>query len=117
MIVMEDLKICNMSKSAGGTIEEPGRHVAQKSGLNRSILDQGWGEFRRQLEYKQEWRGGQVVYVDPKHTSQTCPQCGHQAKENRLSQATFRCVECFFEGNADRVASQNILRRGLGFLN
>lgn len=117
MIVMEDLKICNMSKSAGGTIEEPGRHVAQKSGLNRSILDQGWGEFRRQLEYKQEWRGGQVVYVDPKHTSQTCPQCGHQAKENRLSQAMFRCVECFFEGNADRVASQNILRRGLGFLN
>ena len=117
MIVMEDLKICNMSKSAGGTIEAPGRHVAQKSGLNRSILDQGWGEFRRQLEYKQEWRGGRVVYVDPRYTSQTCPECGHQAKENRLSQAEFCCKECFFEGNADRVAAQNILNRGLGFLN
>ena len=57
------------------------------------------------------------VGEDPRHTSQTCPQCGHQAKENRLSQAEFRCVECFFEGDADRVASQNILRRGLGFLN
>ena len=93
MIVMEDLKIRNMSKSASGTIEEPGRKVAQKSGLNRSILDQGWGEFRRQLEYKQGWRGGMVVYVDPKHTSQTCPICGHQAKENRLTQEEFRCLE------------------------
>ena len=116
MIVMEDLKIRNMSKSASGTIEEPGRKVAQKSGLNRSILDQGWGEFRRQLEYKQGWRGGMVVYVDPKYTSQTCPICGHQAKENRLTQEEFRCLECFFEDNADSVASQNILSRGLGFL-
>jgi putative transposase len=116
MIVMEDLKIMNMSKSASGTMEEPGRKVAQKSGLNRSILDQGWGEFRRQLEYKQGWRGGMVVYVDPKHTSQTCPICGHQAKENRLTQEEFRCLECFFEANADSVASQNILSRGLGFL-
>jgi putative transposase len=117
MIVMEDLKIANMSKSASGTIEAPGRKVAQKSGLNRSILDQGWGEFRRQLAYKQEWRGGMVVYVDPRHTSQTCPICGHRAKENRLTQEEFRCLECFFEGNADSVASQNILSRGLGFLN
>ena len=117
MIVMEDLKIRNMSKSASGTIEAPGRKVAQKSGLNRSILDQGWGEFCRQLEYKQGWRGGMVVYVDPKHTSQTCPICGHLAKGNRLTQETFRCLECFFEDNADSVASQNILSRGLGCLN
>jgi putative transposase len=46
MIVMEDLKVCNMSKSARGTIDKPGRNISQKSGLNRSILDQGWGEFR-----------------------------------------------------------------------
>jgi putative transposase len=117
MIVMEDLKIMNMSRSAHGFIDEPGRNVRQKSGLNRSILDQGWGEFCRQLEYKQAWRGGIVVFVDPRHTSQTCPVCGHQEKENRLTQDEFRCLECFFEGNADSVASQNILSRGLGFLN
>jgi len=117
MIVMEDLKIMNMSRSARGCLDEPGRNVAQKSGLNRSILDQGWGEFRRQLEYKQGWRGGIVVHVDPRHTSQTCPICGYLAKENRLTQEGFRCLECFFEANADSVASQNILNRGLGFLN
>jgi putative transposase len=90
--------------------------VAQKSGLNRSILDQGWGEFCRQLEYKQEWRGGMVLFVD-RHTSQICPICGHLAKDNRLTQETFRCLECFFDSNANSVASQNILSPGLGFLN
>ncbi|HCV4054169.1 TPA: transposase, partial [Shigella sonnei] len=52
MIVIEDLKVSNMSKSAKGTAEQHGRNVRAKSGLNRSILDQGWFEFRRQLEYK-----------------------------------------------------------------
>ncbi|MBW9562723.1 transposase, partial [Escherichia coli] len=60
MIVIEDLKVSNMSKSASGTVSLPGRNVRAKSGLNRSILDQGWYEMRRQLEYKQLWRGGQV---------------------------------------------------------
>ncbi|EAA4085120.1 transposase, partial [Salmonella enterica subsp. salamae] len=61
MIVIEDLKVSNMSKSAAGTVSQPGRNVRAKSGLNRSILDQGWYEMRRQLEYKQLWRGGQVL--------------------------------------------------------
>ena len=52
MIVVEDLKVTNMSKSASGNIKAPGRSVKAKSGLNKSILNQGWGEFRRQLEYK-----------------------------------------------------------------
>lgn len=69
MIVIEDLKISNMTRSSKGTIDNPGKKVAQKSGLNRSILDQGWGEFRRQLEYKQAWRGGIVLAVAPHHTS------------------------------------------------
>lgn len=60
MVVLEDLRVSNMSKSAKGTIEEPGRNVAAKSGLNKAILDQGWFEFRRQLEYKQSWRGGHL---------------------------------------------------------
>ncbi|EOZ1116163.1 RNA-guided endonuclease InsQ/TnpB family protein, partial [Escherichia coli] len=85
MIVIEDLKVSNMSKSAAGTVSQPGRNVRAKSGLNRSILDQGWYEMRRQLEYKQLWRGGQVLAVPPAYTSQRCACCGHTAKENRLS--------------------------------
>ncbi|EFW8714760.1 transposase [Shigella flexneri] len=65
MIVIEDLKVSNMSKSAAGTVSQPGRNVRAKSGLNRSILDQGWYEMRRQLEYKQLWRGGQALAVPP----------------------------------------------------
>ena len=112
MIYMEDLQIANMSKSAKGTVEEPGKNVAQKSGLNRSILDQGWGEFRRQLEYKSAWRGGFVIAVDPKNTSRTCPCCGHIAKENRPTQAEFECVKCGYRNNADVVGALNILARG-----
>ena len=58
-----------MSKSAAGTVSQPGRNVRAKSGLNRSILDQGWYEMRRQLAYKQLWRGGQVLAVPPAYTS------------------------------------------------
>lgn len=65
MIVFEDLKVSNMSKSAVGTAEQPGRNVKAKSGLNRSILDQGWYEIRRQPEYKQLWCGGEVQTVSP----------------------------------------------------
>src|SRR5206468_2478487 len=80
MVCIEDLQIKNMSKSACGTVASPGRSVKAKSGLNKSILDQGWHEFRRQLEYKQSWRGGTVVAVSPHHTSQTCPECCHVDK-------------------------------------
>ena len=83
VIVLEDLRVRNMSRSSRGTVEEPGRQVAQKSGLNKAILDQGWRTFRTMLEYKQAWRGGEVIAVNPRHTSQTCPECGHVAKANR----------------------------------
>ena len=112
MIYMEDLQVSNMSKSAKGTVEQPGQNVAQKSGLNRAILDQGWGEFRRQLEYKSAWRGGFVIAVPPHHTSQTCPCCGHTDKENRPTQAKFECVECGYTENADVVGAINILEQG-----
>ena len=112
MIVIEDLQVRNMSKSAKGNSEQHGKQVKQKSGLNRSILDQGWGEFRRQLEYKSAWSGGFVVAVPPHHTSQTCPCCGHVSKENRQTQARFVCVECGYENNADVVGAINILARG-----
>ena len=79
VVVLEDLRVSNMSRSAKGNIEEPGRNVAAKSGLNKAILDQGWHGFRLMLEYKQAWRGGDVVAVDPWNTSRTCPECGHIA--------------------------------------
>ena len=112
MIVIEDLKVSNMSKSAAGSVSQPGRNVRAKSGLNRSILDQGWYEMRRQLEYKQLWRGGQVLAVPPAYTSQRCACCGHTAKENRLSQSKFRCQACGYTANADVNGARNILAAG-----
>ena len=112
MIAIEDLLVRNMSKSAKGNSEQHGKMVNQKSGLNLSILDQGWAEFHRQLEYKAAWNGGCVVAVPPQYTSQTCPCCGHVSKDNRQTQAQFACMECGYEENADRVGAINILARG-----
>lgn len=112
MVCIEDLQVRNMSKSASGSTETPGKNVKAKSGLNKAILDQGWYEFRRQLDYKLDWNGGQLVAVPPRNTSRKCPCCGHVAKENRLSQARFECVECGFEENADLVGAINVLRAG-----
>lgn len=112
MIAIEDLQVRNMSRSAKGNSEQHGKMVKQKSGLNRSILDQGWFEFRRQLEYKSAWNGGFVVAVPPQYTSQTCPCCGHVSKDNRQTQAKFVCVKCGYEENADLVGAINILARG-----
>lgn len=112
MIVIEDLKVSSMSKSAAGTVDEPGRNVAAKSGLNRAILDQGWYEMRRQLEYKQLWRGGQVLAIPPAYTSQRCVCCGHTAKENRQTQSKFVCQVCGYTENADINGARNILAAG-----
>ena len=116
MIVVENLKVSNMSRSAKGTIENPGKSVKAKSGLNKSILDQGWYEFRRQLEYKQHWLGGEVIAINPAYTSQTCSNCGHVHKDNRKSQAGFKCVACGYAENADVNAAKNILASGHGVL-
>lgn len=112
MVCIEDLRVRNMSKSASGTTEAPGKNVRAKSGLNKSILDQGWYEFRRQLDYKLAWNGGQLIAVPPHNTSRTCPCCGHVAKENRLSPSRFECVECDFKGDADVVGAIHVLRAG-----
>ncbi len=111
-IVIEDLQVRNMAMSASGTVDQPGRNVRAKTGLNRSILDQGWSEFRRQLEYKQAWRGGIVEAVAPRNTSRTCAACGHVAKENRQSQSRFECVACGHTAHADVNAARNILAAG-----
>ncbi len=116
LVVVEDLKIRNMSKSAAGTIEYPGRNVSAKSGLNKAILDQGWFEFRRQLEYKLAWNGGQLIAVPPQYTSQSCPCCGHVSRDNRQTQAKFKCVDCGFAEHADLVGAINIKAAGLAVL-
>ena len=113
IVVLEDLRVKNMSASAKGNVEAPGRNVRAKTGLNKAILDQGWFEFRRQLEYKQAWRGGEGIAIPPQYTSQTCPACGHIAACNRKSQAKFACVSCGFHEHADLVAACNILAAGL----
>jgi len=111
VVVVEDLRVANMTASAKGTVEHPGTNVRAKSGLNRRIRDQGWGEFRRQLDYKLAWNGGTLLLVDPRNTSRTCATCGHVSAENRQTQAAFRCVACGHASNADTNAAINILRR------
>jgi len=112
VVVIEDLNVKAMSVSAAGTVENPGKNVKAKSGLNKSILDQGWGAFRRFLEYKLAWAGGTLIAVPPKHTSTSCSACGFSCSENRTSQATFACVKCNHRQNADLNAAQNILAAG-----
>lgn len=116
IVVLEDLKVSKMSKSAKGNKENPGKNVKTKSKMNKSILDQGWFEFRKMLEYKEKWNGGFVVLVNPKNTSRTCPKCGLISKENRKTQQNFKCIQCGFNENADINASKNILAVGQSVL-
>jgi putative transposase len=113
VIALEDLRITNMSASARGTIVAPGKNVAAKAGLNRGILDAAWGEFARQITYKVQWRGGQVILVNPAYTSRTCRVCGHEAAENRKTQSVFACLACGHTENADVHAAKNVLDRGI----
>jgi putative transposase len=111
LVALEDLSVANMTRSAKGTKDAPGRHVKQKAGLNRVILDQGWGTLRRLVEYKTVWRGGMTVFVDPAHTSQECSSCGHVSPENRPSQELFYCKRCGHTSNADENAAKVVLSR------
>ncbi|EQD54492.1 transposase, IS605 OrfB family, partial [mine drainage metagenome] len=112
MAGIEDLQVRNRSRSAAGTTGQPGKNVRAQSDLNKAILDPGWFEFRRQLDYKLAWNGGWLVAVPPQYTSRTCPCCGPVSAENRRTQAQFLCVECGYEENADVVGAINVLRAG-----
>jgi putative transposase len=116
VIAIEALRIINMTRSASGTVDAPGTNVAAKSGLNRSILDAGWAQFVSILRGKAEEAGRAVIDVDPRHTSQRCYECDHVARENRVTQAAFRCQACGHEAHADENAACNILRAGLALL-
>jgi putative transposase len=112
VIALEDLRITNMTRSASGTLEQPGTNVAAKSGLNRSILDAGWGQFTLILAAKAEEAARRVIFVDPRNTSINCHQCG--ARCVRPWQAL---VICPVHGgmDADVNGARNIATRaGLG---
>ena len=113
LIVVEDLKIQNMTASAKGDAENPGRNVRAKAGLNRAILARGWYQARMKATYKAQWKGGEVVAVAPHFTSQTCPVCDCVDEKNRATQARFECVRCGHKNNADFNAAENILRKFL----
>src|SRR5271154_5367474 len=105
VIRVEDLKIANMTRSAAGTRENPGRNVRAKAGLNRGILGSGWGLLVRRLQDKAP---GRVEKVNPAFTSQRCSACGQVDRGSRESQAVFRCTACGVAGNADVNAARNI---------
>ncbi|MCX5390601.1 transposase [Streptomyces sp. NBC_00094] len=110
-VVVEQLHITNMVKSAKGTLEEPGKNVAQKSGLNRSISQEAWGRTVTLLTYKTARHGGTLVKVPAPNTSLRCSACGFITPGSREDQATFLCKnpDCGWEGNADHNASRNVL--------
>jgi putative transposase len=110
-IVVEQLNITNMVKSAKGTVEEPGKHVARKAGLNRSISQEAWGRTVTMLTYKLAQRGGTLVRVPAPGTSLRCSACGFTTPGSREDQATFVCKnpDCGWEANADWNAARNIL--------
>jgi putative transposase len=116
LIVHEDLAIANMTRRPRTQKNPDGSYRANgakaKGGLNRSIHDAGWGQLLAFIAYKAEDAGRQVIAIDPRHTSQRCARCGHTARENRLTQAEFRCQVCGHRAHADINAAQNILRAG-----
>jgi transposase len=105
LIRVEDLRIKNMTRSAKGIVQGPGRNVRQKAGLNRGILRSGWGLLVRRLEQKAP---GRVEKVNPAFTSQRCSACGHVDRKSRESQTVFRCTACGYACHADVNAAINI---------
>ncbi|MCI2420120.1 transposase [Saccharopolyspora sp. K220] len=112
-VVLEDLKTRNMTASAAGTVQAPGSRVAQKAGLNRSILQKGWYQLETALASVARYTGTRIVKVPAAYTSQMCSQCHYVDPESRESQARFRCTRCGHCDSADVNAAKNILAAGL----
>jgi len=114
IIVIENLQVRNMTRSAAGTTKTPGKRVAQKRGLNRGMAAAAPSTIRSMLEYKTKAAGIELIAVPAHYTSQRCNKCEHIAAENRESQAVFICTECGHRSNADTNAAANTRDRGLG---
>ncbi|SCE94371.1 Transposase [Micromonospora viridifaciens] len=108
VVKLERLNIEGMTATGKGTIAEPGTNVRQKAGLNRAILDKGWGLFHVALANQARTTGTQIVRVPAAFTSQRCSRCGNTDRSNRESQATFRCGSCGYQANADVNAAINV---------
>ncbi|MFF2429166.1 RNA-guided endonuclease InsQ/TnpB family protein [Streptomyces mirabilis] len=110
-VVVEALTITNMVKSAKGTVDQPAKNVAQKSGLNRSVSGEAWGRTVTMLTYKLARRGGTLAKVPAPNTSRRCSACGFTTPGSRETQALFVCKnpDCGWTGNADHNAARNIL--------
>ena len=103
--VLEDLRTKSMTTAVTGK-----GHKA-KAGLNRVVLNSVWGKLEQCLDYKTT-----LVKVPAPYTSQACSECGHTDKNNRKTQANFKCLKCGFEANADINASINIRASGIGVI-
>lgn len=114
VVVVEDLSVKNMTRSAKGTVGAPGANVRQKAGLNRSMLNEAHARTVELLAYKLVERGGRLLKVPAAYTSQTCSACGHRDRESR-TRVRFVCTSCGWAGHADLNAALNILNAaGLG---
>jgi len=109
-IALEALNLRGMARSARGTTEKPGTNVAQKAGLNRSILDAGFGMLASLIREKAAYAARMVIEVNARYTSQTCAACGRVCKESRKG-PRFVCVRCGHAADADVNAAQVILLR------
>ncbi|WP_165367464.1 RNA-guided endonuclease InsQ/TnpB family protein [Phytoactinopolyspora endophytica] len=112
MIALESLDLTNMTRSAKGSIESPGRNVAAKSGLNRALQDVALGRLAQWVLVKAEEVGRRACLVDPAHTSQRCARCVHTSRHNRPSRDEFTCQQCGHTAHADLNAAINIAERG-----
>ena len=115
-LVFEDLQVANISKAPTPKQDENGKYLpngaAAKGGLNKSILDAGWGTFVSMCQSKAAYAGlVTVLTIDPKYTSQVCSGCG-TVRKKELSERWHSC-ECGTELDRDHNAALNILSKGL----
>jgi transposase len=113
LVVFEDLHLSAMTRSAKGTIDNPGKNVRQKSGLNRVMLDKALGKILTRTDDKAHNHGHVVLCVPAPGTSITCPKCGHEDADNRASRSVFICKSCGHRAHADVNAAINIRERGI----
>lgn len=111
VVIIEDLNVSGMTRSAKGNAEAAGKNVKAKAGLNRVILQASFSTFRRLLEYKLEQYGGQLVLVDRFFpSSKLCNRCGWKDADQKLSHRIFKCQKCGLIENRDRNSARNLFR-------